>query len=87
MDEFLEKAKGKVLSQKSITFLYNISVNQGPGDARKLVPEVLKAPDDQQYWRNFIEHRTGSWPEWRRDRLTTIQNSDNVRWDIVYDIE
>ena len=87
MDVFLQKAKGRTLSEKSITFLYNISVNQGQSHASSLVRKVLEAADEKEYWRNFVENKIASWPKFRKERMKTIQNSDKVSWDIVYDIE
>jgi hypothetical protein len=82
LDPIVRGLKGLKVSQKSLCCLYDRKVNEGSTYFKKYLDPFKSAKDEKEFWKekiskseNFIKHR-----------LETIINSDQMKWEIVYDV-
>ncbi len=69
-------------SQKCLALLYDRSVNNGVGRARKLVAGLAKSTDEKDYWKGVIAAMKAS----MKARMQHLFDSDQVSWELIYKI-
>ncbi len=68
------------ISQKGLALLYDRSVNNGVGRARKLVAGLAKVQDEKKFWKDTIADLKDS----VKARMQHLANSDAVSWDKLF---
>ncbi len=88
LDVFLDKLRGEQLSEKTLAFLYDRSVNQGQPFAKKLATRVRDAHLDtvakeKSFWEAYIAG-TNKKEKLIIERLVKVQNSALLSWERRY---
>jgi hypothetical protein len=87
LDAFLPELEGQQLSEKTITLLYDRSVNQGAAFAKGLA-QIVKAAnfqsvaEEQSFWAKYIVGRT----DLIKNRMNHLSESATISWEHRYDL-
>jgi uncharacterized Zn-binding protein involved in type VI secretion len=85
MEPCVQKMKSsgmKTISQKSLTFIFDRSVNNGPGKGKSLAEDLAKASDEKAYWKEVVDGLKES----VKHRMQKIYDSNEVSWNEKYDL-